>query len=527
MKPPLSLGLTLSDRYTIAQLLRQEQAERVYLVEYEAGGGEILLLREFFSENHSNFQEIRMILQTQLAPVLGSKHPHLQEFYETFAQDDRLYVVETYLDDNANALFSNIFGEDNITTLLQQSLAALSHLHQLNVYHRNISPNAIFQWANSQLANSQHFVLKDFGVFQNIRTLLGAATPPKYGDQIKEASGVLFYSDKDLDLYSLAVTSVSLLTGKPLAELFDPYTRACIWDRYKAVSDRLANVLNKMLAVDPIARFPSAPAALEALSANNHQSFTQPVAPAIAPIPPIYAPVPATYNEVPYNTYEQPYDSSEYTNNWQTQVADPAVRSQGNNKWLVGAGVGGGVMLLAIAAVLATKSSQPQVVATPTPQPTVVVTVTSQPTQPVQTSIPNATPVSPQNVNLTEDEARQLLINWQNAKPNVFASPFDRQLAAQYTTGQLLQDIVKPNGSIDWLRQNNSYYKYGFRSVGTPRFVSKDNFQAIIEVRLIEQYTMYRDGRVIESESDYYDKVVRFVLRKEDGNWKISDRKSL
>jgi serine/threonine-protein kinase len=77
------------------------------------------------------------------------------------------------------------------------------------------------------------------------------------------------------------------------------------------------------------------------------------------------------------------------------------------------------------------------------------------------------------------------------------------------------------------LRQNNSYYKYGFRSVGAPRFISRDTFQAIVEVRLIEQYTMYRNGKVVESESDYYDKVVRFVLRKEDGSWKISDRKSL
>jgi serine/threonine protein kinase len=522
MKPPLSLGLTLSDRYTITQIITQEQGERIYLVEDEQAGSKILLLREFFSENPSAFQEMWGALQTQLAPLVGSHQGHLQKFYETFAQDDRLYVVEEYLDDNANVLFNNGFSEDIITTLLQQMLAALNHIHQLNVYHRNISPNAIFQWANTE-----NFILKDFGVLQNIRSLSGSMRSQKYADQVKDISGILFYSDKDADLYMLAVTMVGLLTGKPLTELFDPYTKKCIWENYKTVSDRLANVLNKMLAVDPIARFPSAAAALEALSGNN-QLFPQPVATAIAPVPPIYTPVPATYNDAPYNSYEQSYNSSPDANNWQTQVADPNARSHGNNKWLVGAGVGGGVMLFAIAAVLATRNSQPQVVVTPSPQPTVVVTVTSQPnTEPIQTSIPIATPVSPQNVNLTEDEARQLILNWQNVKPNVFASPFDRQLAAQYTTGQLLQDIVKSNGSIDWLRQNNSYYKYGFRSVGTARFISKDNFQAVIEVRLIEQYTMYRNSKVIESESDYYDKVVRFVLRKEDGNWKISDRKSL
>ncbi|OIP78712.1 MAG: hypothetical protein AUK48_01125 [Oscillatoriales cyanobacterium CG2_30_44_21] len=527
MKPPLSSGLTLGDRYTVVRILDQDQSSRVYLVEDEANGGKILLMREFFGENPNIFQEIRMLLQTQLSPLLGFKHPHLQQFYETFVQDENLYVVEAYLDDNVNSLFRDGFSEDLITSLLQQMLTALNQIHQVNVYHRNVSPTAIFQ-----LPNTEYFELKDFGVFQNIRTLLGSVAMPKYGDQIKELSGITFYSDKDTDLYSLAVTAVSLFTGKSLTDLFDPDTKACIWERYRLVSDRLANVINKMLAVDPVARFSSAAAALEALSGNPQpiptvKPFNQYVSPAIATVPSIYAPT----NESSYNSqngYAQ--NPSEFTNNWQTQVVDPTGKSQGNNQGLIALGVGGGVMLLAIAATLATRDPRPQVASTPTPAPTVVVTVTSQPTsQPSTqpTDIPNPAPTSPQNVSLTEDEAKQLIINWQNVKPSVFAFPFDRQLAARYTTGSLLQDIVKPNGSIDWLRQNNSYYKYGFRSVGAPRFISKDDFQAIVEVRLIEQYTMYRNGRVIESESDYYDKVVRFVLRKEDGSWKISDRKSL
>lgn len=520
MKSPLSLGLTLSNRYTITQLIRQEQGERIYLVEDEQAAGKILLLREFFSENSSVFQEMWGALQTLLAPLVGSHQAHLQKFYEAFAQDDRLYVVEEYLDDNANALFNNISSENIIATLLPQMLAALNHIHQLNVYHRNISPNAIFQWANTE-----NFILKDFGVLQHIRSLLGSMQSLKYVDQVKDISGILFYSDKDADLYMLAVTVVSLLTGKPLNELFDPYTKKCIWENYKTVSDRLANVLNKMLAIDPIARFPSAAAALESLSGNN-QHFAQPIATAIASVPPIYTPVAAIYHDAPYNSYEQSYNSSPDPNNWQTQVAHPEGKSQGNHKWLVGAGVGGGVMLFAIAAVLATRNSQPQVVVSPTPQPTVVVTVTSQPTE-----APTTQPTQTQNstvttTNLTEEEAKQVIIRWQNAKPNVFAYPFDRQLASQFATGKLLEDVVKSGGSIDWLKQNNAFYKYGFNSVGTPRIISSDGYQAVIEVRMIQQYTMYMNGKVDQSASGYDDKINRFVLRKENGTWKISDRPS-
>jgi len=517
MKSPLSLGLTLSDRYTITQLIYQEQEERGYLAENEERGGEILLLREFFTENASDFQNIRSALQMQCAPLMAIKHPNLQNIYEIFTYDDRIYVAEEYLNDNANTLFSNTLDEYSITVLLEQSLSALVAIHQVNVYHRNVSPAAIFKQVHTE-----RFVLKDFGVFQNIRNLLGIQRSPKFIDQVKETTGITFLSDQDADLYTLGVTVVSLLTGKSLADLFDPYTRSCIWERYKVVSDRLADVLNKMLAVNPTSRFASAAAALDAIAGNNQTLIT--------PIPQTYNEPVATYNAPQYGG--QPYNSPESSNqnNWDTRVASPApVEQPKNNKLLVGVGVGIGVMLLAIAAILTSRNSQqPQVVNTPTSQPTVVVTVTAEPTatNPPQSTFTPA-PTAATNTNITAEEAKQLITSWQDAKPNIFAAPFDRQLAAQYTTGSLLEDIVKSGGSIDWLRQKNAFYKYGFRSVGAAKIISGDPFQAIVEVRLIEQFTMYANGKVDQSASDYYDKMVRFVLRKENGVWKISDRKSL
>lgn len=130
---------------------------------------------------------MRNALQTQLSPLLTIKHPNLQQIYEIFAQDDRLYMVETYLDDNATALLSNGFNEDRITTLLQQLLSALSQIHQVNVAHRNISPNAIFRQANTE-----HFILKDFGVLQHIRSLLSFAPQQKYVEQVKSLVGIVF-----------------------------------------------------------------------------------------------------------------------------------------------------------------------------------------------------------------------------------------------------------------------------------------------------------------------------------------------
>jgi hypothetical protein len=128
-------------------------------------------------------------------------------------------------------------------------------------------------------------------------------------------------------------------------------------------------------------------------------------------------------------------------------------------------------------------------------------------------------------VGLTEQDSVNLLGNWLSAKARVFASPFDRSVAENYTTDTILYDIVKPEGSIDWLRNNNAYYEYGQHNVEPlGGFASSEN-EAKVRVKISQDIKLYVRGRLDKSERDVTDYV--FTLRKVGSSWKISSRQKI
>lgn len=60
------------------------------------------------------------------------------------------------------------------------------------------------------------------------------------------------------DLYALAFTCISLLTGKPADRLYDNYKNCWIWHNEIKVISILQNILDKMLLPAPSQRYQSA-----------------------------------------------------------------------------------------------------------------------------------------------------------------------------------------------------------------------------------------------------------------------------
>ncbi|UNU23565.1 ARC6/PARC6 family protein [Microcoleus vaginatus] len=120
--------------------------------------------------------------------------------------------------------------------------------------------------------------------------------------------------------------------------------------------------------------------------------------------------------------------------------------------------------------------------------------------------------------NITLGQASDLIGKWLEAKQQIFGTPFDRQLLAKMTTGILYTDTVK---AMDNLRNTNSQYRYGVQKVeSVERFAASGN-KATIEVRVTEDATVYRNGRV--ETSSFNTKLVRYTLEYGDGIWKIAD----
>jgi len=139
----------------------------------------------------------------------------------------------------------------------------------------------------------------------------------------------------------------------------------------------------------------------------------------------------------------------------------------------------------------------------------------------------NSSASSSPSSSITQEEAGNLISNWLQSKRQIFASPFNRQLAAELTTDVLYQDMTKPGGSIDWLIENKAYYQFGVQKIKSIKQFSANGNQATIEVDLTEDRTFYVNGKVDKTQTDFTTKLVRYNLQFVDGRWKISDYRSI
>jgi serine/threonine-protein kinase len=119
---------------------------------------------------------------------------------------------------------------------------------------------------------------------------------------------------------------------------------------------------------------------------------------------------------------------------------------------------------------------------------------------------------------ITIGKAADLITQWLNSKSKIFASPFDRAMLGNLTTGVLYADSLK---AINFLQENNAYYQYGVQKIESiERFAASGN-KATIEVKVTEDTTLYKNGKIIES--SFNTKLVRYNLEYWDGIWKIAN----
>jgi hypothetical protein len=88
-------------------------------------------------------------------------------------------------------------------------------------------------------------------------------------------------------------------------------------------------------------------------------------------------------------------------------------------------------------------------------------------------------------------------------------------LAANFLTGPAWTDVSKPDGSVDWLRKNNTYYRYGGNQVTLKRLLKSTANQVVLDLTIQEQLNIYKNGRLRQSKTDR--DTYRFDLRRVGG----------
>ena len=216
-----------------------------------------------------------------------SHHPHVVPVYDAGIHDDRPYLVMPYLSGGslARELGRGPLPPDEVARVGRAVADALDAAHRAGLLHRDVKPANILRTAYGEPK------LADFGVArfadatathgQLALTLAYAAPELLRGEPATVAS----------DVYSLGATMHALLRGAPPFELPDGAAPMAVAVRIvtddppdlraAGVPAALAAVVERAMAKEPAARYPSAAALRQALDALDEPPTTVSAATAV------------------------------------------------------------------------------------------------------------------------------------------------------------------------------------------------------------------------------------------------------
>lgn len=226
--------------------------------------------------------------EAEVLENLGNRHPQIPDLYAFFPlivsnslqskEDQFFYLVQEFIDGQTleeELTIKGQFSEPEVRLILTEILQVLQFVHQNNSIHRDIKPSNIMRDQDG------HLYLLDFGAVKQVTAGAESSSPGKstgiysmgFAPPEQMAGSQVYPST---DLYALAVTCLNLLTGKTTDDLYDPYHNSWNWKSFASnVSDRLANILDRMLLPTPKDRFQSAQEVIELLNFNPPPSPPQ------------------------------------------------------------------------------------------------------------------------------------------------------------------------------------------------------------------------------------------------------------
>jgi eukaryotic-like serine/threonine-protein kinase len=269
--------LLLKDRYRASRFLDAGGMSRAYLaVDEDTPSRQVCVIKQFFPAPHvatnpKSFGKSIELFQREAKQLdkLGRESQHIPKLLAFLEQEQRLYLVQEYIDgqDLLKEMSANgPYSETHIRQFLQKLLPVLQFIHSQNVIHRDIKPENIMHRQNGQI------VLIDFGLSKqltdnvSIRGTTGGTMGYAPPEQIR--SGQAFPAT---DLFALGATCIHLLTGVTPDNLYDFQQNRWIWrdllaKNQRYVSDNLAEIFDKMLESRVEKRYQSAHAVIEDLA---------------------------------------------------------------------------------------------------------------------------------------------------------------------------------------------------------------------------------------------------------------------
>ncbi len=241
------------------------------------------VVKQFQPSGDLNLQQMKIAQElfereAEVLEQLGSHNDQIPDLFAFFPlivptqqvgkEDQFFYLVQEFIDGKnleEELAEKGTFSEAEILEVLREILKVLNYVHENGSIHRDIKPSNIMRDRRGRL------YLLDFGAVKQVTKAAAAGTAGRstgiysmgFAPPEQMSGGQVYPST---DLYALAVTVITLLTGKEAGELYDSYSNQWNWRNYAQVSTPLADVLDRMLLATPNQRFPSAQEVLDALA---------------------------------------------------------------------------------------------------------------------------------------------------------------------------------------------------------------------------------------------------------------------
>ena len=548
----------VSNRYRVVRELGKGGFGATSLVEdTQLPSGRRCVLKELLPvENSTEIYTLvkqRFEREAVILEELGNLTLQIPSLYAYFAENNKFYLVQEYVEGETilqRIQTQGVMSDAAVRELLTGLLPVLAVVHDRKIIHRDIKPENVI------LRQRDHKpVLIDFGaVRETMGTMVNAngqstqslvIGTPGFMASEQAAGRAVFASD----LYSLGLTAIYALTGKFPQQLpTDLMTGNVQWRQYApSVSAGLAAVIDRSIApmshdrcqtsgqmLDELLRSDSPagiPGTMISMSPGSGSAETAP------PNHGSFAQYPPTVVAAHPNNYpsQPPMQQPMYQQPVQTSSSDPRT-------WFLALGVGALVTLAGVGVMAVMKDKDKTQVAqqpttsqgSTTSQPAVTINNGAETrrspevrSEPMSPSSPRPSSSSLNIPSFSASDAKGLLQKWMSEKKKVFAAPFDSQVASVYTTGKLYSDITKPEGSIDLLRKNNSYYTFESQNINSVSNFSSSSGSASAIVTLTEDITMYKDGRVDPGQTSFKSRNSTYQFEYVDGTWKIADFKKI
>ncbi len=272
------LGQLLDTRYKLTKVLGGGGFSQTFIAEDTRRPGNPLCVVKHLKPavtEQTFLETARRLFNTEAETLekLGH-HEQIPRLLAYFEEEQGFYLVQELIEGhvlNAELLPGRRWTETQVVELIKEVLYILDFIHTKGVIHRDIKPSNIIR-----RQQDNKLVLVDFGTVKQIKVKLDTAQ-----SQMSKsiAIGTVGYMPSEQvrgkprpnsDIYALGIVGIQALTGLNPQDLEEDANGEVSWQSHAQVSDRLAEIIAKMVRYHFSDRYNSAREVIDALESLNN-----------------------------------------------------------------------------------------------------------------------------------------------------------------------------------------------------------------------------------------------------------------